>query len=303
MPTKSVGKSLSLVDLETGGFKNLIASYVLIGQKAAVVETGPTSSISNLLAGLGELGVQPEDVAYVAVTHVHIDHSGGAGALLEALPNAKVIVHRKGALHLINPSKLWEATKEMLGPFAEIMGEPKPISAERVIVASEGLILDLDKGLKLKVIEGPGHAAHSVSYYEPLNEGVFPGDSAGAYFPDFDTVFPTTPSPFRPDTALISLDKLISLNPKRLFYSHFGEASDAVSRLRNYQVQIKRWLNIVREGVKRGDSDEAICEAVLAQDETIQKVVPGLRANPVHRKTLIENSVGGFIEFAKNPQI
>jgi glyoxylase-like metal-dependent hydrolase (beta-lactamase superfamily II) len=303
MHVRNVGRNMSIIDLETGGFRNLIASYVLAGNKTAVIETGPTSSINKLLTGLEELGVQPQNVTCVAVTHVHIDHSGGAGTLLEALPNAKVLVHRRGAPHLINPTRLWEATKTTLGDVAEIMGEPKPISEERVVLASEGLTIDLGKGLKLMVTEAPGHAAHSVSYYESLNEGIFPGDSAGAYLPEFDTVFPTTPPPFRPDIAAVSLDKLISLKPKTLFYSHFGEAPDAVMRLRNYQVQIRRWLSIVMEGVKRGNSDEAIREAVLAQDETIQKAVPALRGNPVHRKTLIENSVRGFIEFAKNPQI
>ncbi len=303
MYSRSLGKNLSIVDLETGGFKNLIASYVLTGNKTAVVETGPNSSIENLMHGLGELGVKPHDVTYVAITHVHIDHSGGVGILLKALPNARVIVHRKGAPHLIDPTKLWEATKETLGIAAKIMGKPKPISKDRIIVAYEGLTVDLGKGLKLKVIEAPGHAAHSVSYYEQSNEGVFPGDSAGAYFPDVDTVFPTRPPPFRPDIALISLDKLISLKPKKLFYSHFGEATDAVRRLRDYQVQINRWLNIVREGIKRGDSEEAIRQDVLTQDETIQKALPALWTNPVNQKALIENSVRGFIEFAKNPQI
>ncbi len=303
MHIRSLGKNLSIVDLETGGFKNLIASYVLTGNKTAVIETGPNSSIENLMQGLRELGVEPQDVTYVAITHVHIDHSGGVGILLKALPNARVLVHRKGAPHLIDPTKLWEASKETLGIAAKIMGKPTPISEDRIIVAYEGLTIELGKGLELKIIEAPGHAAHSVSYYEQLNEGVFPGDSAGAYLPEFDTVFPTTPPPFRPDVALISLDKLINLKPKKIFYSHFGEATDAVRRLRNHQVQINTWLNIVREGVKRGEPDEAIRENVLTQDETIQKAVPALRANPVHQKTLIENSVRGFIEFVKNPQI
>jgi hypothetical protein len=96
---------------------------------------------------------------------------------------------------------------------------------------------------------------------------------------------------------------MIRLNPKLVCYSHFGEAEDAVRHLRDYQVQIRRWLLLVQDGLKQGESDEEIRERVLLEDETIREVVSMLRANPLHRKTLIENSVQGFIEFARNPQI
>ena len=300
--TKQIGKSLFQIDLETGGFKNLIASYLLKGEKTLIVETGPTSSIPNLLLGLKELKVKAEEVAYIALSHIHIDHGGGAGTLLKTLPNAKVIVHSKGAPHLKNPTKLWAASKETLGPVAEMFGEPESVPEDRIIVASEGMTLDVGQGVKLKAVETPGHAAHNLSFFEYQNEGVFPGDSAGAYLAECDAVFPTTPPPFRPDFALASLDKLISLNPKFLYYSHFGKASDAVKRLRSYQVQIKGWLSIVEESLRRGENADTIRETVLREDETIQKIVQPLKANPVHRKTLIENSVQGFINFAQTPQ-
>ncbi len=303
MHTKQVGKKVFLIDLETGGFKNLIASYVLTGKKAVIVETGPTSSIPHLLSGLKELHVNAADVAYVALTHVHIDHGGGAGTLLKHLPNATVVVHSKGKPHIVDPAKLWAASKQVLRDVAEMFGEPEPVPEDRVILASEGLTLDVGNDVKLKVVEAPGHASHNVSYYEYANEGLFPGDAAGAYIREFETVFPTTPPPFRPDIALVSLEKLIRLNPKALYYSHFGEASDAVKRLRNYAVQIKLWASIAQDGVKKGESPETIRERILREDETIRKLVPVLKGNPVHRKTLIENSAQGFIDFAKNPQI
>ncbi len=303
MHTKQIGEDLFVIDLQTGGFKNLIASYVLKGEKVFIVETGPTSSISNLLLGLMELDVKPEKVVFVALSHVHLDHAGGIGSLLRYLPNAKVVVHSKGALHLQDPSKLWAASKQTLGPVAEMFGEPEPVPEERIVVASEGEVFDAGKGLKLQVVESSGHASHSLSFYEPLNQGMFTGDSAGAYLPEFGVVFPTTPPPFRPDFALISLDKLISFNPKVLYYSHFGIGTDGVQRLRGYQVQIRRWLSIVEEGLRRGEGREEISERVFREDETITAAVPALKANAVHRKTLIENSVRGFIDFAQNPQI
>jgi len=303
MHTKEIGENLFLIDLETCGHKNLIASYVLKGEKIVIVETGPASSISNLLLGLNELNVSREEVAYVAVSHIHIDHAGGAGTLLKQLPNARLVAHPKGVLHLVDPTKLWEASKQTLGDVAEMFGEPEPVPEDRILAANEGWTLDLGMELKLIAIEAPGHASHNVAYYEQHNRGVFPGDGAGAYLPEFDAVFPTTPPPFRPDIARVSLDKLIRLNPKFLYYSHFGKASDASRRLLDYEVQIKRWLGIVQEDLKRGEKPGAIREHLFREDETIRNAVPDLKKNPIHKRTLIENSVLGFIEFARNPQI
>jgi len=303
MHTKVIGENLFLIDLETCGYKNLIASYVLKGEKILIVETGPASSIPNLLSGLGELDVSPEEVAYVAVSHVHIDHAGGAGTLLKHLPDAKVIVHPRGVSHLIDPAKLWLASKQTLGEVAEMFGKPEPVSEDRIIAAAEGWTLDLGKGLKLRIMEASGHASHNVAYYERQSNGVFPGDGAGAYLPEFGAVFPTTPPPFRPDIAMVSIDKLIRLNPKFLYYSHFGKAPDAARRLRDYEVQIKMWLGIVAEDLRRGEKPEAIREHIFREDETIRDAVPALKRNPILKKTLIENSVRGFIEFAQNPQI
>jgi glyoxylase-like metal-dependent hydrolase (beta-lactamase superfamily II) len=308
MHTQKIGEKIFQVDLRTGGIKNLIASYVLRGEKAIIVDCGPTSSIPNLLIGLDELKIKPEDVAYVAVSHVHADHSGGVGTLIKNLPNAKVLVHAKGAPHLINPARLWTATKETLDYVAEILGEPEPVPQTRVIVASEGMTFDVGANVKLKVVETPGHASHNLSYFEPLNAGLFPGDSAGAYLGEFDTVLPTTPPPFRPDIALVSIDKLISFNPKVIYYPHFGKAQQAINRLKKYAIQIGEWQRISREAIQRGESIEITQERMFREDSTIkqelrEKILTAVKTNQVHRKTLLMNSVEGFVDFARKNQI
>ena len=128
MHTKQIGENLFLVELETGGFKNLICSYVLTGAKTTLVESGPTSSVPRLVEGLKELDIRFEDVQYVAVTHVHLDHGGGAGTLLKFLPNAKVIVHPRGMPHLINPQRLWSSAQKVLGFVSEIFGQTRTCS-------------------------------------------------------------------------------------------------------------------------------------------------------------------------------
>ena len=181
--TKEIGKSLYLIDLSTRKFRNLIASYVLKGEKTMIVETGPTSSVPALLSGIEELYVEPQDVDYVALTHIHIDHGGGAGTLLRTLPNAKIIVHPKGAPHLVNPLELWSASQKTLGKVAELFGKPESVPEDRVLTASDGTIYDLGKGLQVKAIEAPGHASHNMGFYERLNEAFFPGDAAGGRSP------------------------------------------------------------------------------------------------------------------------
>ncbi|MEM3823640.1 MAG: MBL fold metallo-hydrolase, partial [Candidatus Bathyarchaeia archaeon] len=162
---------LHLVDLETAGIKNFIASYILKGKETAIIETGPTSSIPNLLLSLKQLGIKPENVAYVALSHIHLDHGGGSGTLIKHLPKAKIIVHSRGAPHLIDPKKLWEQSKAVLGEITKIYGAPEPVPEERVIPAVDGATIDVGNGITLKVVETLGHASHHISYYEPLSNG------------------------------------------------------------------------------------------------------------------------------------
>jgi glyoxylase-like metal-dependent hydrolase (beta-lactamase superfamily II) len=299
--TKGIGKSLFLIDLETGGFKNLICSYVIKAAKTILVESGPTSSVPNLLSGLKELNVKLENVEFLAVTHVHLDHGGGAGTLLKFLPNAKVLVHPRGLPHLVDPERLWSSSRAVLGFVSEIFGKPEPVPKERIISVTEGSF-DLGDGAKLKVIETLGHASHNLSFHESFNGGVFPGDAAGTYLPEFDVVMPTTPSPFHLDAALASLDKLISLKPTALYYSHFGKASDAVQRLNDYKLQLRLWAQIAEEGVRKNQALEEIRNSIIGEDKVMHQLADYLKSHRIYSKTALGNSIQGFIDYAKQTQ-
>lgn len=298
MNTRMIGKNLYQIDLETGGFKNLICSYVFKGTKVTLIESGPTSSVPKLIEGLKDLKVNFDDVEYIGVTHVHLDHGGGAGTLLKVLPNAKVLVHPRGMPHLADPTRLWESAQQVLGYVSEIFGKPEPVPKERLIPVSEGSF-DLDGDGKLEVFETLGHASHSLSFLETLNGGVFPGDAAGTYFPEFDAVIPTTPPPFRLDVALASLDKLISIKPVVLYYSHFGKATSAVQRLQDYRAQLQLWGKIAEEGVKKKQSFEQICESIVREDKIMNRLASYLIAHPVYSVTALGNTVRGFVDYAK----
>ena len=302
MHTKQIGENLFLIDLQTGGFKNLIASYLLKGKQTTIIETGPTSSIPNLLSALKELKVKPEEVAYIAVSHVHIDHAGGAGTLLKKLPNAKVIVHPKGAPHLVDPEKLWLSSQSVLGDVAKVFGSPEPVPEDRIINAANGMEINVGDNMKLKVVETLGHASHHLSYYESLHGGVFPGEAAGMYLSQFDTVIPTSPPPFHFDAALASLNALIALKPTVLYYSHFGKAPNAAEWLRKHAIQLKLWMNIAKDAVRKQESPSVVRERILAEDENMSAIADFLEAHPIY-STLVEESIQGFIESATKASV
>jgi glyoxylase-like metal-dependent hydrolase (beta-lactamase superfamily II) len=288
-----------MIDLETGDLDNFIASYILRGKKAAIIETGPTSSVPNIVMALKTLSVKPEDVAYVAVSHIHLDHGGGAGTLLKHLPNAKVIVHHRGAPHLANPEKLWQQSRIVLGRIADMYGAPEPVPMDRIIPAADGMTFDVGNGVSFRVVETLGHASHHQSYFEGLGGAVFPGDAAGIYLKQFDVVVPTTPAPFRLDSALSSLDKLAALRPRGLYYSHFGSATDPARKLQVYADQLELWARIAAEGIERGQSVDRIRERIVAADVSLQKALQFIEVHPVLSETVLNNSVQGFIDFAE----
>jgi glyoxylase-like metal-dependent hydrolase (beta-lactamase superfamily II) len=296
--TKLIGKNLHQVELETGGIKELICSYILCGEKPFLVESGPTNSIPKLLDALDELDIKPESIQYVAVTHVHLDHGGGAGTLLKHLPNAKVLVHPKGAPHLISPEHLWLSAQSVLGYVSEIFGKPEPVAQNRIIPITKGSF-DLGDGGTLTSLETLGHASHNLSFYESFNGGIFPGDAAGTYHPGWDVVVPTTPPPFYFETALASLDKLISLNPTVLYFSHFGKANDGVKRLKDYKEQLELWAQIAIDGVRNNQSLKQIREAILEQDPVIHRLAGYFSKHSVYSITVMENDIKGFVEYAR----
>jgi len=297
MHSKRLNDYTYLIDLKPKGFENFSASYVIKGSRAAIVETGPTLTVENLLAGLKEIGVRREEVDYVAVTHIHIDHAGGAGTLLPHLPNAQLLVHEKGALHLINPERLWISSLQVLGDIARMYGEYEPVPEERVLIGKEGMVLDLGKDIDLKVLEMPGHASHELGFYEKNSNGVFPGDAAGIYLNKFDMVLVNTPPPFHLEMALSSLQRLIQMKPRWLYYSHFGPADDAVKKLKNYAARLKLWGEIILEGMKRGESLDVISERISEKDPIAPDAADYIENHLILSRGIVIPNFYGFMEY------
>lgn len=210
--------------------EQLAASYVVRGSAtAAVVETGSATGVPRILAALAEHAIPRELVAWVVVTHVHLDHAGGAGALLRELPNAKLAVHPRGARHMIDPSKLVAGTEAVYGAerTRALYGELVPAPAERVVEASEGFTMDLGDR-RLRVMEAPGHAKHHFVVHDDRTNGFFTGDTFGLSYRELDGpsgpfAFPTTtPVQFDPDALHATLDRVMATRPDRVYLTHYG---------------------------------------------------------------------------------
>jgi len=300
MHTKQLTSHLYITDLKPTGVENFIASYVLKGTKAtAIIETGPTCSIPNLLTGLNEIGVNNEDIDYIMVSHIHIDHGGGAGTLMQHLPNAKLIVHPKGAPHIIHPEKLWEQSQQVLGEVATAYGKIEPVPENRVITPSDGTLFDLGGTVQIKILETLGHASHHLAYFDSDSQGIFQGDAAGIYFPQLNVTIPTAPAPFNLEMTLASLEKLAQMQPKRLYYTHYGPVESAVERIQSYEAQLHLWANMVSQAVKRGDTLESVHEQIIQKDPQMKAAIDFINKHLILRRGVLMQNVQGYVEYFK----
>jgi glyoxylase-like metal-dependent hydrolase (beta-lactamase superfamily II) len=210
------------------------ASHLIVENgHGAFVDTGVNSSVPLLLAALRERDLDPADIDYVFLTHIHLDHAGGAGLLMQQLPNARCVIHPRGAPHMIDPGKLVAGTEAVYGKdnTQKMYGSIQPIHAERIDVADDGECFSL-QGRELQAFYTEGHARHHYCLSDPASKGVFTGDSFGVSYRELDTaagefIFPTTtPVHFDPDEAHKSVDRILSYEPERLYLTHYSEVGN-----------------------------------------------------------------------------
>ena len=236
-----------------------IASCYLIEDNGelAFVETNTNYAVPYLLGAVEKLGFTPENVKYVILTHIHLDHAGGAGLLMSKLPHAELVVHARGRKHMINPEKLIEGVKAVYGEkkYKELYGDILPIPKTRVKTADGADSLMLGKR-KLDFIDSPGHAKHHMFVFDNLTKSIFSGDSFGIGYPrfayeHFRLYFPSTsPVQFEPDRSLETYRKITDLNPARVLLTHYGCIEDIAGA----HDQLKAWIDFSAEtAAKRYD--------------------------------------------------
>ncbi len=294
MPSCGVKGKVHCFDSEIFGERGSIAFYIVKTEKPAIVETGPATIADRILKSLEDLRIDRDEVRYLFITHIHLDHSGGVGRLIKLLPNAKVVCHPKATKHLINPKKLWEASKSALGGVAEAYGEPEPVGEGLIVPASERQKFDLGNDTMLSVLT-PGHAPHHVSFFLERDKILFPGDSAGVY--GFGKVVPTTPPPFRLEEAIHSLDKMIELKPEFIAYTHFGfaENHDLLEKLRN---RLIKWSEIALAVAEKGGGTQELHSELMKNDEDYQELYEITKESVIisgfHKLTLL-----GLVDYAR----
>ena len=265
----TTGDCTDLYCVETGMFETTEygAVYVLDDERPAIVETGIGTTHDAVLDGIESTGVGRDDVEVIAVTHVHLDHAGGAGLLAEACPNADVYVHEIGAPHLADPERLVTGTKQAVGDEWAHYVEPEPVPEERLVSIGEGDAIDLGRH-ELVVHETPGHAPHQFVFEDSANDAVFTGDAAGIWIPSIERIRETSPpAQFTLQGCLDDLETIRELDPSVLLYTHFGprELDDVAATLETYGDVLSEWVERVETTRAKHGDDGAAIES-LAED-------------------------------------
>ncbi|MGE5472406.1 MAG: MBL fold metallo-hydrolase [Bacteroidota bacterium] len=224
-----------IVAFDAGYVRPILAAIHIVVEdgRVAFVDAGSNDSLPNALAALARLGLDAEAVDYVILTHIHLDHAGGAGSMMAAFPNARLVVHPRGARHMAEPSKLVAGVSAVYGAeyVERVYGEILPIAAGRIVEAADGHVLSL-AGRELLCLDTPGHARHHICIVDRKTGGIFTGDMFGLSYRELDVdgrqfIFPTTtPSQFEPEAMRRSIQRLLSFNPPAMYLTHYGQIGD-----------------------------------------------------------------------------
>jgi len=274
------------------GQRDFIGSYLFCSEKKAIVDVGPRAAIPHLTSALQGLHISPSAIDYIVLTHLHIDHAGGAGTAVKEMTGAQVIAHSRAVYHLTDPTALWEASVKTLGDLAFLWGDVEPVPGNRVVAAEDLMKVDLGGGLVLEIHHTPGHAPHHMSLFDSANGVLIAGETAGVCIAG--VARPSTPPPFKLKEALSSIDRLIALNPVRLCYGHFGCYEDAVERLRLIRQKLLMWHGIVRSAADTGKNPHAILLILREKDKSLD-YLDSLDKDEYQREyRLLLNSITGL---------
>lgn len=247
-----VATNLYLISLDQKliGFRNFISAWLYKSDGITfLVDPGPQYSVNQLIKTLKEIGVKQID--YILLTHIHIDHAGGTGALLEHFPKARIICHPRAIGHMISPERLWQGSLKAVGKIAESYGEIIPISASAIDFQNR---IDTEAG-EIKVFETPGHAIHHLCFQ--FQNYLFAGEVAGVTHCLKEGIYarPATPPKFKLETSLASLDRIIPLEASMICFGHYGFRKDVKATLKRSREQLTLWVEIVQNQLEKGEKN------------------------------------------------
>ena len=259
---------ISAIDAQFHRPKRAAIHLIVENDTVALVDTGTAFSIPGVVQTLKQKNLSLENVAYVFLTHIHLDHAGGAGECMHCFPNAKLVVHPRGARHMAEPSRLVAGAIAVYGEaeFKRVYGEIRPIAKDRIIEAPDECTIDLN-GRPLLLLDTPGHARHHYCIFDKQSQSFFTGDTFGVSYRDFDVagmefVFPTTtPVQFDPVAAHASLDRLMSYQPRFAFLTHYGR----ISHLSQHAAQMHKLIDAYVDMAKTVNKDALDRQDILVK--------------------------------------
>jgi glyoxylase-like metal-dependent hydrolase (beta-lactamase superfamily II) len=260
------------IDTMMAGTARLTAAYLVRAERPALIETGPATSVARVADALETLGMGHADLAHVVVTHIHLDHAGGAGAISGRYPLAKIWVHERGARHLADPARLVASTIRTYGAehVATMFGTTEAVPADRLRPMLEGTTIDLGDR-SLTVMDAPGHASNEVFLMDSATGALFTGDGLGTYLPELHAIRPAAPAPeFDLEMALASIRRARSAGPSMLLFSHFGPALSVDGTCELAIERLETWTGMVRSALRAGIPPERI-EGVLRAATTAER--------------------------------
>jgi len=275
-----VAEDTHALDARMMGIPGAMSPYVVDAAEPVVVDPGPAAGAEYVVEGLDEAGIDPEAVAYLLPTHVHLDHAGATGALAEHCPNATVVVHERGVDYLTDEAKrdrLYESARAAVGDeVATGYGRPELVDPDRCRVVAGGESLDCgDRSLQL--VHAPGHAPHQIAALDDRTGALFAGDAAGMHL--FGELLPTTPAPdFDLELSLETVGRLRELDAETLCYGHFGARDDPDDALAAYTDLLPEWVDAVEAAAAQYDDRDELVAHLSSEwsSPTIERDVVGV---------------------------
>lgn len=263
---EDLGDGLHAIDTGTAGMRAVTAGYLVVAPRPALIECGPAVSVGTVLTALRHLGLGADDLAYLVLSHVHLDHAGGAGDVAAAFPRATVVVSEIGARHLVDPARLNASSRRVYGDLMDtVYGDCTPIPEARVRGVADGEVLDLGGGRRLELFHTPGHAKHHIAALEPDLGALFVGDSVGVRMPGMRTIRPATPpADFDLVLALRTLARYRTLAPRTVYLAHYGAADPPDSALAEAEEQLRRWVDVAAAARAEHDELDHVVETLVA---------------------------------------
>ncbi len=265
-PARRLAEDLWLLDTLYQGEPGIIASYLLTGSAgAALIDVGSAATTDQLIASMRLAGVDPREIRHIVLTHIHLDHAGAAGQLLGMCPEAKVYVHPSGARHLSDPSRLLQSAERIYGDRMQALwGTIVAVPAERLRVLAEGQAIRVGERT-LHALHTPGHATHHIAYHDAARGEVFAGDVAGVRLEGIDLVRPPTPPPdLQLEDWYSSIDRLLDLNPRKLYLAHFGEVLNVGEHFGALRARLSLWGERILDGMRRGYNEDELTDVLAA---------------------------------------